>query len=328
MGCGFTLLKFNFNFLRFLAFIRKIIPLFDRWNNHSPHFTHHKKLIIMRWQGREQSDNVEDRRRGTVKKVGAGIGFGTIIMVILALLFGEDPMRVLQLSQQQSQQQTTQTTDAPDDELTQFVKVVLKDTEDVWNRVFREQLGRNYQEPTLVLFSGETQSTCGHASSATGPFYCPADYKLYIDLSFYQQLRDRFKAPGDFAMAYIVAHEVGHHVQNLLGLTRKVQSQRGRIPQAQYNDLSVRLELQADFLAGVWAHHVEKDKRVLEEGDVEEAMRAAHAVGDDRIQMEARGYVVPDSFTHGTSEQRMRWFRKGLVTGDIGQGDTFGAERL
>lgn len=283
----------------------------------------------MRWQGREKSENVEDRRRGRVQKVGAGIGLGTIVMVILALLFGGDPMQVLQVSQQQQQQQAPAQAAGEDDELTQFVKVVLKETEDVWHQIFRSQLQKAYQEPTLVLFSGQTASTCGHASSATGPFYCPADYKVYIDLSFYQQLRDRFKAPGDFAMAYIVGHEVAHHVQNLLGFTRQVQSQRGRIPEAQYNDLSVRLELQADFLAGVWAHHMEKNNRgILEEGDIEEALRAANAVGDDKIQMEARGYVVPDSFTHGTSEQRMRWFAKGFQTGDITQGDTFGARQL
>lgn len=284
----------------------------------------------MRWQGREQSDNVEDRRGGgRSRTIGAGIGIGTIILALIAFFLGGDPMEVLQASQQQQQTQTQGNyTAGANDELSQFVKVVLKDTEDVWHKLFREQLGKNYQEPTLVLFSDQTQSTCGHASAATGPFYCPGDSKVYIDLSFYHQLRDRFRAPGDFAMAYIVAHEVAHHVQNLLGFTRQVQSQRGRIPEAQYNDLSVRLELQADFLAGVWAHHAQKTKNILEEGDLQEAMAAANAVGDDRIQMESRGYVVPDSFTHGTSEQRMRWFRKGLETGDLSQGDTFGARNL
>ena len=284
----------------------------------------------MRWQGREQSDNVEDRRGGRAKTVGAGIGIGTIILAVIALFLGGNPMDVLQASQQQQQrqQQTTQHAGGEDDELSQFVKVVLKDTEDVWHRLFREQLGKNYQDPTLVLFSNQTQSTCGHASAASGPFYCPGDSKVYIDLSFYNQLRDRFKAPGDFAMAYIVAHEVAHHVQNQLGITRQVQSQKGRISEVRYNDLSTRLELQADFLAGVWAHHAQKTKNILEEGDLEEALAAANAVGDDRIQMEARGYVVPDSFTHGTSEQRMRWFRKGLMTGDISQGDTFAATQL
>ena len=235
----------------------------------------------------------------------------------------------MQQQQAQQQQQTTQTqANDGNDELAQFVSVVLKDTEDIWNTQFREQLGKTYVEPTLVLFSDKVQSACGFASAATGPFYCPADSKLYIDLSFYQQLRDRFKAPGDFAMAYVVAHEVAHHVQNLLGLTRQVSSQRGRVPEKQYNDLSVRLELQADFLAGVWAHHAQKTKKILQEGDIEEALTAANAIGDDKIQMESRGYVVPDSFTHGTSDQRMRWFMKGFRTGDLTQGDTFGAREL
>jgi predicted metalloprotease len=244
---------------------------------------------------------------------------------------GKNPLEIYQLvQQQQAQQKQTTQTQANDgnDELAQFVSVVLKDTEDIWNTQFREQLGKNYKEPILVLFSDKVQSACGFASAATGPFYCPADSKLYIDLSFYQQLRDRFKAPGDFAMAYVVAHEVAHHVQNLLGLTRQVSSQRGRVPEKQYNDLSVRLELQADFLAGVWAHHAQKTKKILQEGDIEEALTAANAIGDDKIQMESRGYVVPDSFTHGTSEQRMRWFMKGFRTGDLTQGDTFGAREL
>jgi len=216
----------------------------------------------------------------------------------------------------------------PDDELAEFVKVVLKDTEDVWHGLFREQLNSEYREPVLVLYSRQDRSACGFASAATGPFYCPADQKLYIDLSFYQELQTRFRAPGDFAMAYIVAHEVGHHVQNLLGITQQMEMERRRISEQQYNQLSVRLELQADFMAGVWAHHAQQMKNILEQGDIEEAMGAAAAVGDDRIQREARGYVVPDSFTHGTSEQRMRWFRKGLETGDLSQGDTFNASTL
>jgi predicted metalloprotease len=205
--------------------------------------------------------------------------------------------------------------------------VVLKETEDVWNPIFQQQLGRKYQEPILVLFDGSVRSACGAASSATGPFYCPGDNKLYIDLSFYRELSQKFGAPGDFAMAYVVAHEVAHHVQNLLGITSQVQSQNGRISQTAYNDLSVRLELQADFLSGVWARNVQQ-KGLLEEGDIEEALRCAHAIGDDRIQKQARGYVVPDSFTHGTSEQRMRWFKKGFMTGDINQGDTFNTRDL
>ncbi len=280
----------------------------------------------MLWKGREGSKNVEDRR-GRARTAAKGIGFGTIILIVLAFLFGENPMRILQqvASQQQQQQRQTQyqPRNAAEDELAQFVSVVLKETEDVWNRLFREQLGKSYSEPILVLFSGKTTSACGHASAATGPFYCPADHKLYIDLEFYSQLKNRFKAPGDFAMAYVVGHEVAHHVQNLLGITTQVQRQRGRISQKEYNELSVRLELQADFLAGVWAHHTQKSKRILEEGDIEEALNAAHAIGDDRIQMESRGYVVPDSFTHGTSEQRVRWFTKGFRTGDLNQADTF-----
>ncbi len=287
----------------------------------------------MRWQGRKGSQNIEDRRRGgmgrTTKRVGGGLGFGAIIIFIIALLMGKDPMQLLQQVQPDATQQTTQTTtNAATDELAQFVSVVLKETEEVWHKLFREQLGRSYKEPVLVLFDGQTRSACGFASSATGPFYCPGDDKVYIDLSFYRDLQTRFKAPGDFAMAYVVAHEVAHHVQNLLGITRQVDSQRGRISKKEMNDLSVRLELQADFLAGVWAHHSHRMNNILEEGDIEEALRAAHAIGDDRIQMETRGYVVPDSFTHGTSEQRMRWFRKGLETGDLNQGDTFAARNL
>lgn len=285
----------------------------------------------MRWQGRKGSQNVEDRRGGRAKKVGTGLGLGSIIIVIIALLMGENPAQMLQQfgGGGQAQTQTTQTTTGGDgDELGKFVSVVLAETEEVWHKLFREQLGREYQEPVLVLFDGKTQSACGFASAATGPFYCPGDQKLYIDLSFYRQLKERFKAPGDFAMAYVVAHEVAHHVQYLLGITRQVDSQRGRISKTAYNDLSVRLELQADFLAGVWAHHAHRMNNILEEGDIEEALNAAHAIGDDRIQMETRGYVVPDSFTHGTSEQRMRWFTKGVKTGNLNEGDTFAATTL
>jgi len=289
-----------------------------------------QKQNTMRWQGRQGSDNVDDRRRGsTAKKVGTGLGIGSIIILIIGFLLGENPIQLLQQLQSGSPAQTQQAPpNAENDALGQFVSVVLKETEDVWNKLFREQLGRSYQEPTLVLFTGQDRSACGFASAATGPFYCPGDQKVYIDLSFYEQLKTRFKAPGDFAMAYVVAHEVAHHVQNLLGITGQVDQQRGRISKADFNDLSVRLELQADFLAGVWAHHTQKMKGILEEGDIEEALNAAHAIGDDRIQMESRGYVVPDSFTHGTSEQRMRWFTKGLKTGDMSQGDTFAATNL
>ena len=293
----------------------------------------------MRWQDRKGSSNVEDRRGGggggrSVGKTAGGLGIGTIVLIILALLFGFDPSALIGLTSESgggsattSAPTTGQTGEQPSDELGQFVSVVLAETEDTWNRVFPQQLGREYQEPTLVLFSGQTRSACGAASSATGPFYCPADSKVYIDLSFYQQLRDRFQAPGDFAMAYVIAHEVGHHIQNLLGITDQMQRQRSRVSQAQYNELSVRLELQADYLAGVWAHHTAK-KNLLEAGDVEEALRAAAAIGDDRLQKQAQGYVVPESFTHGTSEQRMRWFRKGYQSGSLEGGNTFDAREL
>ncbi len=279
----------------------------------------------MRWQGRQGSGNVEDRRGRGGLAIGGGIG--GIIVLVLSLLFGGNPSDILngggggQPAAEQGTGASGNT--AAQDEQGQFVSVVLKDTEDVWNKLFREQLGQDYREPTLVLFSGRDQSGCGTATSATGPFYCPADQKVYIDLSFYDQLRSRFKAPGDFAMAYVVAHEVGHHIQNQLGISGQVHEQQQRLGKAEANALSVRLELQADFLAGVWAHHAQEMKNILETGDIEEALGAANAIGDDRLQMESQGYVVPDAFTHGTSEQRMYWFKKGFQTGDINQGDTF-----
>lgn len=284
----------------------------------------------MRWQNRQGSSNVEDRRGGRARKVGGGLGIGTIVIFVIALLLGENPLALMQQLGGGAVEQVSSAPAGPrpDDELARFVSVVLKDTEDVWRKLFPEQLNREYRDPVLVLFDGEVQSACGFSSAASGPFYCPGDQKLYIDLSFYKQLNDYFQAPGDFAMAYVVAHEVGHHVQNLLGITGQVQRQRGRISKAQYNELSVRLELQADFLAGVWAHHAQEMKNILEEGDIQEAMTAAEAIGDDRIQKRSRGYVVPESFTHGTSEQRMRWFSRGLKTGDLSQGDTFSAKEL
>jgi len=291
----------------------------------------------MRYQGRERSKNVEDRRgQGTsMRKVGGGIGLGTVLLMGVVFLLGGDPSSLLQNAAQQSQQQgrqqqTNQPYRASEQEqaLKELVDVTLKDTEDVWNKLFPEQLNRRYEEPSMIVFSGATTSACGHAQSATGPFYCPGDRDVYIDLSFYEQLRQNFKVSGDFAMAYVIAHEVGHHVQNLLGYTNKVHSQKGRISKAAYNDLSVRLELQADFLAGVWAHHAHNSKGILEKGDIEEALAAAKAIGDDNIQKKSQGYVVPESFTHGTSEQRMRWFYKGLETGDLNQGDTFSANPL
>lgn len=251
-----------------------------------------------------------------------GGGIGGVILLILGLLFGGNPSEYLN-GGDQPQTQTQPGANPEEDAKAQFVSVVLQDTEDVWNKLFAEQVGRDYQEPVLVLFSGQGQSGCGFASAATGPFYCPSDQKVYIDLSFYDQLQSRFQAPGDFAMAYVIAHEVGHHVQNLLGISGKVQAQQQRVSKEEANELSVRLELQADFLAGVWAHHAQEMKNILETGDLEEALRAANAIGDDRLQMESQGYVVPDAFTHGTSEQRMYWFKKGYETGDINQGDTF-----
>jgi predicted metalloprotease len=273
----------------------------------------------MRWQGRQGSDNVEDRRSGGggTRAVG-GIGIGVIIMAIIVQLLGGDGFAIIKqaaVQQPQTQQNQTQTS-AEDDELARFVTVVLKDTEQVWGKVFSEQLGRRYEEPILVLFTGQVKSACGNASAATGPFYCPGDNKLYIDLAFYQQLKNQFKAPGDFAMAYVVAHEVGHHVQNLLGFTQRVHQQKRQVSEKEYNQLSVRLELMADYLAGVWSHH---NSEYLQEGDVEEALRAAHAIGDDTIQKRSRGYVVPDSFTHGTSEQRMASFRAGLEAGTVSE---------
>ncbi|MCL4116879.1 UNVERIFIED_CONTAM: hypothetical protein GTU68_060630 [Idotea baltica] len=288
----------------------------------------------MRWEGRQGSKNIEDRRgnKSTMKRVGGGIGIGTILLIIATIIFGGDPSEILSgVQQQQGQVQQTNEPYVPsgqEQELAQLVSVVLKETEDVWDVIFREQLGRQYKPTVLVLFSGSDRSACGYAQAATGPFYCPADEKVYIDLSFYEELRTKFRAGGDFAMAYVVAHEIAHHVQNQLGITRQMDAQRGRVSKTEYNDLSVRLELQADFLSGVWAHHAHKRSNLLERGDIEEAMNAAAAIGDDRIQMQSRGYVVPESFTHGTSAQRQRWLRKGLETGDVNQGDTFSARQL
>lgn len=282
----------------------------------------------MRWKGREQSGNVEDRRGARPGGLVLGGGLGTVVLVVVFVLLGGDPRQVLQLVGQTSTSTEAPATPGspadPPDEGREFVSVVLKDTEDVWGDLFRAS-GRTYEPPTLVLFRDQVQSGCGVAGASTGPFYCPADGRLYIDLAFYDELRDRFGAPGDFAQAYVIAHEVGHHVQKLLGISEQVSSMRGRVSPEEYNRLSVRLELQADFFAGVWAHHAEAGKHILESGDLEEALNAASAIGDDRLQREATGTVIPDSFTHGTSAQRVRWFRKGYETGDLSQGDTFAA---
>jgi predicted metalloprotease len=283
----------------------------------------------MLWQGRRESENIEDDRgSGGGRRIAVGGGIGGVILVVAYLLLGGDPQALLEQQQQSSLSSTRQVDpNAPRDEATKFVAVVLADTEDAWHTVFR-QMGREYEEPKLVLFSDQTRSGCGFASAASGPFYCPEDRKLYIDLAFYRLLRERFGAPGDFAQAYVIAHEVGHHVQNLLGISDRVQVARGRVSEAEYNQLSVRLELQADFLAGVWARYADRVKHIVEAGDIDEAMRAASAVGDDTLQRRSRGYVVPDSFTHGSSAQRVRWFRRGYDTGDIRQGDTFAARDL
>jgi predicted metalloprotease len=282
----------------------------------------------MLWQGRRESDNVEDARgSGGGGRIVSGGGIGTVILVVLYLLLGGNPQALFNSQQAQLPQTTQYDSQAPRDEASKFVRVVLADTEDAWNAIF-QQMGAQYEEPKLMLFTDETRSGCGFASGATGPFYCPEDRRVYIDLGFFRELQNRLGAGGDFAEAYVIAHEVGHHVQNLLGISDRVQAARRRVSEAEYNRLSVRLELQADFLAGVWARYNDRVKHVVEAGDIEEAMRAASAVGDDRLQYRSRGYVVPDSFTHGTSEQRVRWFRRGYETGDLSQGDTFNAREL
>ena len=284
----------------------------------------------MRWLGERQSDNIEDRRgfSGGAKIVGGGLG--TLILIV-ALLFGVNPSKLLEQvgdggNGPTAGEQGSRPNNPEEEQLKQFVSVVLAKTEDVWQDVFRKN-GQQYRKPTLVLFTDRVRTACGNSGAAVGPFYCPADEKVYIDLSFYKELRQRFKAPGDFAQAYVIAHEVGHHVQKLLGISEKVDAMQGRMSEAQANQLSVRLELQADFFAGVFARYV-KEKGLLDPGDIEEALQAASAVGDDQIQRQTTGTVVPDSFTHGTSEQRLRWFRKGYETGDIRQGDTFNAGSL
>jgi uncharacterized protein len=282
----------------------------------------------MRWEDEQRSDNVEDRRGTLVSRGMVGGGIGTVVLVLVALYFGIDPSVVLQSVQDSAPPAATQQQrPAGKDPMVDFVSVVLADTEKTWHGVFR-QYGRTYEEPKLVLFTGAVQSACGFAQAAMGPFYCPGDHKVYIDLAFYEDLRTRFKAPGDFAQAYVIAHEVGHHVQNQLGITGKFQSAMQRAGKAEANRLSVRMELQADCLAGVWGYHADKSRKMLEAGDLEEALRAASAIGDDRIMKQTRGTVVPDAFTHGTSEQRVRWFKRGFDTGDLNQCDTFKAASL
>jgi predicted metalloprotease len=289
----------------------------------------------MRIEDQRRSDQIEDRR-GTRSPMGRGIaggGIGIVVIALIAMFFGIDPSVVMQGAQQASV--ATAPREAPvrpaqpsrEDKMADFVSAVLGSTEDVWTDIFARG-GRRYQKPVLVLFSGTVQSACGFAQAAVGPFYCPADNKLYIDLAFYRDLQDKFRAPGDFAQAYVIAHEVGHHIQNLLGIAEEVRRAQARASPREANQLQVRMELQADCFAGIWAVQANRTRRLLEPGDVEEGLRAAAAVGDDRIQMASRGYVSPESFTHGSSEQRMRWFKRGLESGDVAVCDTFKTPNL
>jgi predicted metalloprotease len=285
----------------------------------------------MRWQDLKRSANVEDRRGAGGGMGGGGIGGrlgigGVVLVLIASAIFGFDP-RILLEGGLPAEQTRSAGDPAADDQMRDFVGAVLGDTEQVWGALFQRN-GQAYREPTLVLFSGQVNSTCGFAQAAMGPFYCPADEKVYIDLGFFEELRQRFRAPGDFAQAYVIAHEVGHHVQNQLGIATKVREAQQRLPRAQANAYQVRMELQADCFAGLWAHHAQRARQILEQGDVEEALNAASAIGDDRLQRQAQGQVVPDSFTHGTSAQRARWFRRGLEAGDLKTCDTFAAASL
>ena len=276
----------------------------------------------MRWEGREQSSNVEDRRGMTMAAggVAAGGGLGTLVLLLIMTFLGANPAQLMeQVGEQQPQanQRRIAPSEDPDASLKEFVSVVMRDTEDVWGKLFKEQLGTRYQEPKLVLFSGEVRSACGAATAAVGPFYCPGDSNVYLDFDFFRQLQTEFKAPGDFAMAYVIAHEIGHHVQNQLGLSAKVQNMQNRASKIESNKLSVRLELQADYLAGVWAHHAQAMKKILQPGDAANAINAASKIGDDVLQKRATGRVQPDGFTHGTAAQRVEWFERGLKSGDL-----------
>lgn len=283
----------------------------------------------MRWVGRRQSGNVEDRRGVGTRGMAVGGGAVGFIVLLVALLFGINPGDILNRSSPDlgTNARVSTTFSAQEEQLKEFVSVVLADTEDLWTTQF-EQMGMTYRQPRLVLFSGAVDTPSGVATAATGPFYSPEDETIYLDLGFYDELSSRFGAPGDFAQAYVLAHEVGHHVQKQLGILDEVGALQRGASEAEANDLSVRLELQADFFAGVWAHYAQEYLQVLDPGDIDEALTAASAIGDDRLQMEAQGYVVPDSFTHGTAEQRARWFRLGFDTGDVSQGDTFTSDPL
>ena len=286
----------------------------------------------MQWRGRRQSGNVVDRRRigGRGLAIGGGIGgLGGIVVLILYLLLGGNPSEVTQNLQGEEYSEAARSGElsAKDKEMGEFVSVVLADIEEVWHEQF-QRMGEEYREPHLVLYTGQVESACGYGSAAVGPFYCPGDENVYLDLDFFEDMQRELDAPGDFALAYVIAHEVGHHVQNLLGVNEEVTAQQARMSEREANQLTVRLELQADFLAGVWAHYARQSQDFLDSADIEEGINAAGAVGDDRIMQQTQGYVVPDAFTHGTSEQRVRWFRKGLETGDLSQGNTFSAARL
>ncbi|MEN8189056.1 MAG: neutral zinc metallopeptidase [Thermodesulfobacteriota bacterium] len=284
----------------------------------------------MRWQDGRRSSNVEDRRGRRIPGGKKLPGIGIILLALVGMYFGVDPGMILNLGSNMTATQQSSTpvqVSAEEKQLAEFVAVVLADTEDTWNAIFQKAGGR-YQEPTLVLFSGSVQSACGFAQSAMGPFYCPGDQKVYIDLSFYNDLKKQLHSPGDFAQAYVVAHEIGHHVQKLLGISDKVHAARQRLSDVDYNKMSVKLELQADCLAGIWANHADRMRHVVEPGDIEEALTAASNIGDDRLQKQSRGYVTPDSFTHGSSTQRVHWFRRGYQSGSMDHCDTFSATRL
>ena len=279
----------------------------------------------MRWKTGRRSSNIEDRRGVRLSGKAKGGGLGILVLALVAMYFGIDPSIILQQSVDVSGPSMEQSAYVPteaENELADFVSVVLADTEDTWEALFRDA-GGTYQQPRLVLFTGAVESACGFAQAAMGPFYCPADRQVYIDLSFYRDLRAKLGAPGDFAQAYVIAHEVGHHVQNLLGISDKVHQMRRQVSQSDYNQLSVRLELQADCFAGLWAHHADRARQIIEEGDIAEALNAASMIGDDRLQQQSRGYVTPDSFTHGSSAQRVRWFRRGLQSGRFEDCDSF-----
>jgi uncharacterized protein len=279
----------------------------------------------MRWQLGRRSDNVEDRRGGGVSAPVIGGGIGAVVLSLIVALLGGDPSVIWQQTSNENNSPVTQprtTNSSAQDQMADFVSVVLADTEDTWSEYFRQN-GSSYVEPKLVLYTDAVKSACGYARSAVGPFYCQADQKVYIDLSFYRDLKNKFQAPGDFAQAYVIAHEVGHHVQNLLGISDKVRALQSQSSEAEANQLSVRLELQADCFAGVWANRAQRSRQILEEGDIEEALNAASSIGDDRLQQQSKGYIVPESFTHGSSAQRVRWFKQGIQTGDPKLCNTF-----